>query len=97
MALLSPGQVQLDLAHRVRARRKEQGWSRKDLAQRSGVAFDTLKLFELTGKIALTRLLLVASALGCLADFEALFKPPVAGSLSELERRAGPSPRLPRR
>lgn len=87
MDLLSPRQVQLDLASRVRARRKARGWSRKALAERSGLAYDTLKLFELTGKISLTRLLLVASALGCLGDFDTLFKAPIATSLDELERR----------
>lgn len=87
--LSSPLQVQLDLAGRVRARRKERGWSRGELARRAGVAMETLKLFERTGKIALTRLVLVASALGCLDEFEALFKAPPATSLAELERRAG--------
>ncbi len=93
MNLVSPRRTQLDLAGRVRALRKEQGWSRRELAERSGVAFDTLKLFELTGQIALTRLLLIASALGCLDGFETLFKPPVAASLAQLERRAKPTRR----
>ena len=88
MELTSPRQLQLDLAQRVRERRQEHGWSRRELAERAGVALGTLRLFERTGKIALTRLVLVASALGCLSDFEALFKPPIAASLDEIEARA---------
>ena len=88
MELTSPRQLQLDLAERVRARRQERGWSRRELAERSGLALDTLRLFERTGKIALTRLVLIASALGSLGEFDALFKPPVATSLDEIEGRA---------
>ncbi len=87
MDLVSPQQVQLDLAERVRRRRKELGWSRKALAARAGVALETLKLFEVTGKIALTRLILLASAVGCMDQFDQLFKAPAASSLTELERR----------
>lgn len=71
------------------------------VAKRAGPAVgsgpDTLKLFELTGKIAVTRLLLIAAALGCLGEFEVLFKPQPASSLADLERAAGLRRRLPNR
>lgn len=80
------------LATRVRAQRLYRGWSQQELAERSGVAFSTLRAFERTGNISLERLVNVANALGALDGFDGLFRLPAARSLEELdqpERRRG--------
>lgn len=64
------------------------GWSRKELAHRSGVSSATIREFERTGRIGLSRLLAIAGSLRALDRFGDLFPQPRAESLDELERRA---------
>ena len=45
------------LVERVRARRKEQGLSQKQLAARSGVSYASVRRFETEGEISLSSLL----------------------------------------
>jgi len=73
--LYSPHEMQKKIAEQLRAKRLEQNLSQKTLAERSGVSYGTLKLFELSGKISLESLLKLALVLGCLDDFMALFAP----------------------
>jgi transcriptional regulator with XRE-family HTH domain len=61
------------LALRARRRRLAENLSRRTLAERSGVAESMLKKFETTGDISLHSLLAVASALGDISGFGALF------------------------
>jgi transcriptional regulator with XRE-family HTH domain len=86
--LRTPPELALLLAQRVRELRLSRGWTRVELAERSGVAAETLKLFERSGKISLHRLLLLAQSLGALGGFEQLLLTPPARSLDEIERRA---------
>jgi len=81
----SPGALLRQIAGRAVARRVALGWTREELAQRSGIAVDTLKRFEQTGQVSLERLLKVAVVLDAVHEFTALFPEPVAGSLAELE------------
>lgn len=81
----SPLEIGRELAARVRARRLDRGWPRSVLAERSGVSEATIKLFESRGQITLSRLLLLARALGALGEFDALFAPPPARTLAEIE------------
>lgn len=67
--LSSPHQVSVDLARRVRARRKERRLSQALLAQHSGVSLASLRRFEHTGQISLLSLLKIAFALGYDGDF----------------------------
>lgn len=71
----------------MRDRRLDLGWSRAVLAEKAGVSEATIKVFERSGQITLSRLLLIARALGALAGFAALFEAPAARSLDELEGR----------
>jgi transcriptional regulator with XRE-family HTH domain len=87
LSTLLPVEVGLELAARLRTRRLERGWPRAELAERSGVSEATIKLFENGGQITLSRLLLLARALGALADFDALFLPRPAKTLAEIETR----------
>ncbi len=73
------------LAHRVKARRLERGWTQQELADRSGIALATYRRFERDGPISLERLLKLAVILDAQAGFDDLFAHPPARSLSELE------------
>ena len=75
------------LAGRIKQLRLARDWKRETLAERAGISAGTVKRFETTGQIALDNLLRLALALDCLEQFEAVFAPPVARSLAELERR----------
>jgi len=86
----------MDIARRARAVRVERGWSQEELARRSGVAVDTLRRFERTGKISLERLVAIAVVLGAVRPLGELFAPGPARTLRELERRATPRKRAPR-
>jgi transcriptional regulator with XRE-family HTH domain len=76
------------LATRVRTRRLQLNWTQDELAQRAGIAYSTLKLFERTGQISLERLVMIAAALRALDGFGGLLQPPKASSLAEIEARA---------
>lgn len=87
-AINSTGEIRRQIARRATTARLALGWTRAELAERSGVALDTLKRFEQTGQVSLERLLKIAMALGALQEFSALFPEPPASSLDELEARA---------
>jgi transcriptional regulator with XRE-family HTH domain len=57
-----------------RQKRKEQHYSQKELARRSGVSLGSLQRFEQTGEISLRSLLNLAMVLDCLEDFTHLFE-----------------------
>lgn len=69
----SPGHIVSQLAARLRARRLAENWSRRTLAERSGVSESTIKRFESTGAIQLGDLVQLALALDATAEFGSLF------------------------
>ena len=89
----SPDAVARRIAARATAARLRLGWSRKLLAQRSGVTEASIKRFERTGKIALERLLRIALILDAKEGWEGLFAEhsPPAASIKDLERQHPPS------
>ena len=66
--------VLADLVKREKLRRKELGFSQKELATRSGVSYASLRRFESSGDISMSSLLKIGNALNCLSDFNDLFK-----------------------
>ena len=86
--LFTAEEVARRLAGRMKALRLARDWRRETLAERAGISAGTVKRFETTGQIALDNLLKLALALGCLEQFEAVFAPPPARSLAELEQRS---------
>ncbi len=62
------------LVGRMKKRRKEARLSQMALSKRSGVSFASIRRFEEKGKISLFSLMRIADVLGCLEDFNALFK-----------------------
>ncbi len=70
-----------ELVKRFKKRRKEKGLTQKQMAEQSGMSYASLRRFEQTGEISLSSLLKLAKALGCLEDFNLLFKTPVITDL----------------
>jgi transcriptional regulator with XRE-family HTH domain len=70
LSLKSTQEVARDLAHRVRERRLQRGWTQDELALRTGMKTPTYVLFERTGRIALARLLKVFEVLDWLEAFD---------------------------
>lgn len=86
-SLQTPEKVSAALAGRLKALRLARGWRQVTLAERSGVSLGSLRRFEASGRASLQNLLKLAFALGRLDDFDALFEPPPASSIAELEAR----------
>lgn len=61
------------LVEKVKMRRKEQKLTQRALADKSGVAYASVRRFESSGEISLASLLKIAKALDCLEDFDLLF------------------------
>ena len=64
-----------EIAQRHKVLRKQAGFSRSEMAKRSGVSLGSLKRFETTGQISLESLLLLADVLNRLDDFDEILKP----------------------
>ena len=73
------------LVGRVKKKRKQMKISQRLLAQKSGVAYSSIRRFESTGEISLSSLLKIAHALDSLKDFEGLFKGQIIVSLRDFE------------
>lgn len=82
--LKSPGDVNLNIAARVRARRKEKKWSQIQLGERADVSLGSVKRFERTGEISLSSLIKIGFALGCEDDFDQLFAKKGYASIQEV-------------
>jgi transcriptional regulator with XRE-family HTH domain len=71
-------------AVKVKALRKQAGYSQKELAERSGVSHGSIKRFEQTGQIAFLSLLKLCHVLDRLSDFEPILHPKPAKDLNQL-------------
>lgn len=69
----SPEDVAKSLAQNVCNRRKRMKLSQKELSEKSGVSYASLRRFENTGEISLKHLLAIATVLDELDEFEKLF------------------------
>lgn len=94
-SLLTPIEIQIQLAHRFKALRLIAGYKRSTLAKRAGVSEASLKRFENSGEVSLKNLLRLAHSLNHLQEFNALFQPPEARTLAEL--KAGAIKKAPKR
>ncbi len=75
-----------NMVERFKMRRKERRLSQKTLAQTSGVSYASIRRFERTGEISLRSLVKLANAIGCLSDFEELFKHEIILSVKEYKK-----------
>lgn len=72
--LKSPDELAEDIAQRVRQKRIKLNITQRELAERSGVSFGSVKRFEQKGEISLQHLLKIAIVLRSVSEFEHLFK-----------------------
>ncbi len=72
------------IVDRVRKKRKEMKLTQRDLANRSGVSYASIRRFESSGEISFSALLKIAKALGSLADFNLLFSNDTITNLKDL-------------
>ena len=73
------------IVERAKKKRKQMKISQRELSQKSGVTYASIRRFEATGEISLTSLLKIAHALDALKDFENLFKGQAITSLKDYE------------
>jgi transcriptional regulator with XRE-family HTH domain len=76
----TPKEVMILLSKNTAALRKEQKMTQKELSERSGVAYASVRKFETTGIISLESLLKICEVLNRLEEFETILLP------DELER-----------
>ncbi|MDP2227792.1 MAG: XRE family transcriptional regulator [Moraxellaceae bacterium] len=86
LALLSPADIQQQLADAVRSRRKALKLSRDELAARSTVPAPTIKKFETTGQISLRQFILLWQSVDSLEPLATLATatPPVPASIEDV-------------
>ncbi|MFV2058981.1 MAG: helix-turn-helix domain-containing protein [Thiohalomonadales bacterium] len=88
VSMTSPQEVLHDLSGRFRRYRLDHlNWSRRHLANRSGVAESTIKRFEKTGQITIENLVRLAFVMNAIEPLFALFDLPPVKSIAELERQ----------
>lgn len=68
-----PSEIMLEIAQRMRQKRRAMGYTQQELSERSLIPLSTLKRFEQKGEISLKSLLILAQVLDALDDFDALF------------------------
>ena len=74
LSLLTPADVQQQLAESIRSKRKQKKWSRQTLSDRSTVPVSTIKKFETTGQISLRQFILLWQCVDSLDALAALSK-----------------------
>lgn len=82
--LRSPADINLEIAHRVKSRRKELKITQEELSKRADVSLGSVKRFERLGEISLSSLIKIAFALGYENDFDALFARKGYSSIQEV-------------
>ena len=71
----SPKEIMILLSKDIIALRKQEKMSQRELSERSGVAYASIRKFESTGIISLEPLLKICEALKHLTDFESILLP----------------------
>jgi transcriptional regulator with XRE-family HTH domain len=87
LSFMGHEEVAVVVANRVRARRLANNFSRKTLAERTGVSEASIKRFETTGEIAFVSLLKLAFVLDALPEFDALFAPKAVVSMADITQK----------
>lgn len=80
----TPKEIQIKIAARARARRKEKKLSMEKLAEISDVSYGSIRRFESKGEISLSSLLKIAAVLDCADEFHALFAKQTPTSIEEI-------------
>ena len=86
MILQTPYEMAVDAAERFRNLRKSKNITIKELSDRSGVPYSTLRRFESTGEISFMSLVKIVSALGEDREITGLFNDVTPKSIEEVIR-----------
>jgi len=84
LTVKTPGELGMNIANNVRARRKGRGLSMGRLAEMSGVSYGSIRRFEESGEISLKSLIKIAIVLDCTETFEQLFESGQPQSIQEI-------------
>jgi len=84
LSFKTPYEVSIELADRVRIKRKYMKLTQQQLAEKSGVSLGSLKRFERIGEISLMSLLKIALVLDSLREFDSLFVKSEYSSIEEI-------------
>lgn len=71
----TPKEIMILLSKNIIILRKQEKMSQRELSERSGVAYASIRKFESTGIISLEPLLKICEALNHLTDFESILLP----------------------
>ena len=74
VSLKSPSELAKEISKKAKQKRIQLNVTQKELAERSGVSFGSVKRFEQKGEISLKHLLQIAIVLRSAIEFESLFK-----------------------
>ena len=86
MILETPYEMAAGAAKRFRKVRTSKKVTMKELSQRSGVPYSTIRRFESTGEISFLSLIKIASALGADREITGLFADTVPQTIEEVIR-----------
>ena len=86
MILETPYEMAMDAAKRFRRVRTSKKVTVKELSERSGVPYSTIRRFESTGEISFLSLIKMTSALGEDQEITGLFADTVPQSIEEVIR-----------
>ncbi len=86
MNLKTPYEMALDAAHRFRKARTSKKITMKELSERSGVPYSTIRRFESTGEISFLSLIKMVSALGEDGEITSLFADIAPQTIEEVIR-----------
>ena len=86
MILETPYDMAADAAKRFRRLRTSKKVTMKELSERSGVPYSTIRRFESSGEISFLSLIIMTSALGEDQEITGLFSNPVPQTIEEVIR-----------
>lgn len=81
----TPDALLKTIAAQAKAQRLAANFTRRTLAEKSGVAEASIKRFETTGQISFHSLLKLAFALNCMDDFNRLFAEKLPQTIADLQ------------
>ncbi len=80
----TPKEINMDIAGRLRQRRKKMSLTQNQLSTKSGVSLGSIKRFERIGEISLTSLIKITIALECSDELNKLFRDQPLTSIQEV-------------
>ena len=84
ISLVTPDEMAVSFAQKLRRIRKRRKITQKDLAKQSGVSYASVVKFEQTGQISLVSFIKIAMSLDCTSELEDLFTRPVYLDITEV-------------